>query len=211
MAANDLLTIDEARRAGPGEGIVAHDEDLQIIVTGISTRIDKLCGPVVHREIVDERHDGGDVRIWLDHPPAHAVTSVTEWAGGVATVLDPESDATRPVDGFLLDHTHLMSYVWRRRSGADARFAAGRRNVVVTYTAGRFATTATVDERFKMAAQSIIRRVWKRESEAWAQTPDFFSSVDDPAGQDRFRGFFRAVKPMVDELLADELLPPAAA
>lgn len=206
----DLLTIEEARRAGPGDGVTHHDDDLKIIVAGISTRIDQLCGPVVARQITDERHDGGRPRIFLDELHASGVT-VVEWSGTVQTPLDPETPGVVPDDGFLLDGSGGLAWLWRRRAGSDARFASGRRNIVVAYTAGRYESTVTVGEHFKLAASSVIRRVWKRESEAWAQSADFFPSVEDPSGQARFAGFFRAVKPVVDEFLGDELRPPAAA
>lgn len=204
MAATDILTLAEARRGVNLGSSTTHDAELGMFVTGITGRIDALCGPVVNRTITGERHDGGKLRIFLEESPAFSVTSVSEWLHTTETVLTAETDGTKPSQGYLLDHVGNLSFIWRRAGGSDTNFAEGRRNVVVTYVAGRFADTASVDDRFKLAAASILRRLWKREQSSWAQSPDFFGDPDDT----RSLGFFRAVDPMVRELLADELKPP---
>lgn len=207
-AARDLLTLVEARSAvNLPAGGESHDTDLQLFVTGISGRIDKLCGPVVHRTITGERHNGGACRVLLDWQHVDSITSAAEWSNTTETTLTEESDNTKPSNGFLLDTGERDIYAWviRRSGNADARFPSGRRNVVITYVAGRYADTAAVDETFKLAAAAVLRRMWKREQSSWAHTPSFFPDTEDPRPS---MVFFKAVDPMVKELLADELLPP---
>lgn len=203
-AAHDLLTFQEALEA-INQPTVAHQDQLEQFVSGISSRVDALCGPVVQRTVTDERHNGGRKRVFLDLAHAASVTSVSEWANGTETVLTEETLSTQPDDAWLLDNAGAYSFIWRRSSGSDMIFAVGRRNVVVAYTAGRHADTASVDEAFKTAGSAVLRRLWKREQSSWAHTPDFFDDTENPRPS---LTFFKAVDPMVRELLADELLPP---
>lgn len=210
MAARDLLSLEEARRAVnlPNPGTVnAQDTTLQLFVTGLSGRVDKLCGPVVQRAVTGERHNGGCSKVLLVKQHVSAVTSVAEWAGTTSTALTEETDNTKPAAGFLLDPGEGDIYAWvRRRSGnGDATFPDGRRNVVVGYTAGRYAATASVDETFKLAATAVLRRLYKREQSSWAQSPSYFEDTDNPTVS---LGFYKALDPMIKELLCDELLPP---
>lgn len=211
MAAHDVLTLDEAGAAvNLPSGSTAQDPRLQLYVSGISGRVDKLCGPVVQRTITGERHNGGNrgcSKILLRTQHVDSVTSLTEWAGTVQTALTAETDSVKPVNGFLLDTGEGDIYAWviRRSGNGDASFPAGRRNIAVTYVAGRYADTASVGETFKLAVGSVLRRIWKRESSSWAQSPDFFADTENPTPG---LGFYKAVDPMVCELLGDELLPP---
>lgn len=207
MATLDLLDLDEARRAVnlPSPSTSDADDDLKLFVSGISGRIDELCGPVVQRTITDEKHDGGRCRILLDLQHVSSVTSVSEWAGTTETTLAAETNASKPASGYLLDPVGPYGFVYRRASNGDATFPAGRRNVLVTYVAGRYADTAAVDERFKLAASAVLRRVFKREQSSWAHTPDFFTDTENPRPG---LMFYKAVDPMLIEFLADELLPP---
>jgi hypothetical protein len=210
MAARDLLTLEEARRAVnlPNPTVVnAQDTTLQLFVTGVSGRVDKLCGPVVQRAVTGERHNGGKSKVLLELQHVASVTSVTEWAGTTQTALTAETDNTKPANGFLLDPGEggIYAWVWRRSGNSDATFPAGRRNVVFAYTAGRYTATATVDETFKLAATAVLRRLYKREQSSWAQSPSYFEDTDNPGPS---VGFYKAVDPMIKELLCDELLPP---
>jgi hypothetical protein len=176
-----------------------------MFVTGVSKRVDELCGPVVRRQVTDERHDGGKARVFTDLEHAVSVQSVSEWSGGVETVLEEETLSTLPAAGFLLDSKGAYSFIWRRQAGSDCRFVVGRRNVVVAYRAGRYESTTVVGEVFKTAAGSVLRRLWKREQDSWAHSPALPTDNEDPQTTMRF---FKAVDPMIKELLADELLPP---
>ena len=180
------------------------DEFIGIWVPAISRRIDELCGPVVKRTITDERHDGGRHVIRLRHVPISSVTTVTEYDGTAATVLAEETNETKPDDAYLVDGGRYDRDLRRRSGESDVNFAVGRRNVEVTYEAGRYADTASVDPKFKMTAAAILRRLWSREAGAWAAGGDPFAE----AGQGQVR-FHKTVDPMVREFLADELRPPA--
>lgn len=206
MADKDLLTLAEARTAvNHPAGDTSHDTVLQLYVTGITGRIDAICGPVVQRTVTDEQHDGGRSKILLDVQHVDSVTSVSEWSNTTETTLTEESNSTKPTSGFLLHTVTPYNWIIRRSGNADATFPFGRNNVVTTYVAGRYADTASVDETFKLAAASVLRRIWKREQSSWAQTTDFFTDTENPTPM---RQFFRAVDPMIKELLADEVLPP---
>lgn len=207
MADSDLLTLAEARDAVNLTGN-DHDTELAVYVTAVSQRIDSLCGPVVNRTVTDELHDGGRARIFPRYTPVSSVTSITEYVSTTGTALTAETNATKPASGYLLDHTGTLSYIWRRSGGADRAFADGRRNVSITYVAGRYASTATVEERFKTAAAGVLRRIWKREQSAWAQAANFFPDTENPAPSLRF---FKAVDPIIAELLSDQLLTVAVA
>jgi len=184
----------------------AHDaEVVDVWVPALSRRIDKLCGPVVIRTVTDERHDGGGRSIVLRNGPAASVTTLTEYDVGAATILTAEQDDTQPANGYLLDTLGPTSFVYRRTSGYDYAFPRGRQNVKVVYEAGRYADTAAVDPKFKLAASAIMRRLWSREAGAWSRGGNPFEADGVSPG------FFKAVDPMVHEFLADELLPPAVA
>lgn len=205
MATNDLLSLAEAKTALNITN-TAHDTEVQLFLTGMSTRIDGLCGPVVIQTVTTERHDGGKSFIVPRLVPVSTVTSVTEYDDAVSQALTAETITSQLTDMFLLD-TSLKFYprIWRRESGSDSRFPTGRLNVAVTYVAGRVATTATVGTNFKLAAAAILRRVWKRETSSWAQRP----SYTDESSTGQPEGFYRAIDPMVREFLNDELLPMA--
>lgn len=202
-----LLTRQEAYEAinDPASAIEqSSTRDVEIVdmwVPAVSRRIDDLCGPVVARTITEELHDGGVRKIWLHHTPIYAVTSVTEYDDTAAVTLTAETNAAKPSDAYLADGPGRYDrYLLRRSDNADAMFESGRRNVVVTYEAGRFADTASVDAKFKLAAASILRRLWSREAGAWARGGDPFAEAG--AGS---VGFFKAVDPMVSEFLGDEM------
>lgn len=201
----DIITLTEAKTAINVSG-TNYDTELALFITGLSRRIDEICGPVVVRTVTNEYHDGGKPRIWLRETPVDSVTTVVEWLSSSSTSLSAESPGTYPASGYLLDNVDTRYFLWRRSSNSDSTFADGRRNIVVTYEAGRYANTAAVDAKFKLAAASIMRRLWKRESSAWSQNAtSYFPEDDTMVGNMRF---YKAVDPMIRELLADEMLSP---
>ena len=144
MALLDVFTLEQAKKGLNVTVPVTQDPDIQGFVTAISQRFDDpdICGPVVQRTITAEITSGGRAWVRLKHRPIVSVASVT--IGGTVTtayVLDPD-------EGLL----------W-----SDAGFTRGRRNISVTYTAGRFATTAEVTERFIHAAQITFAHLWTAE------------------------------------------------
>lgn len=208
MATNDLLTLAEAKTAVNLTTGTANDTTLALWISGVSTRIDRLCGAVVIRTVTDETHNGGRRLLQLRKAPcsetsATTITSVKEYDGTTLTTLTAETNETKPAEGFSFSPETGLLY--RRAGGVDALFASGRRNVLVTYQAGRVASTALVPELFKLAAGAILLRLWQRDQGAWAKGGDPFADSGASVG------FFKAVDPMVREFLSDELLPQTVA
>ena len=206
MATLDVLTLAEAKSALNLTNSTAHDAELPGWITAVSKRLDRLIGPVVRRTISSEKHDGGCCRIYLGKHPITSVTSVTEYAGTVATVLGEESNASKPASGYLLDRYEydpaLYSNKLRRRSGGvDTYFAAGGNNVEVTYVPGRFLDTASVEEDFKEAAGLMLINLWRSQEDSSGQVGEF----DVP--QSNFPTFAvpRAVRQMFDGEIQDPL------
>jgi hypothetical protein len=199
VASTDLLTLSEAKAALNVDSDAlgsTQDVELAAYVAAVSARLDELLGPVVTRtETV--RLDGGACFVQLRAPVA-SVTSVVEYDQGEATALDEETLTELPDDGWLLEED--TGVLWRRKSGRDAAFPAGRRNVAVTYTAGRAAQTA-VPPRFKVAAALCLAHLWRREQGMGSVTYGEAAVVASPVPA-------WAVPRAVLELLADELLPP---
>lgn len=158
MAANDLLTLPEAKRALRINDS-STDSDLAEVVTEASMHIDTLCGPVVRRDVTETiLHPAGDV--FLDVPPGSPTftvtfTSVTEYSSGVPTMLTAEDFDTSgtyrwdPTLGRILRRSAWAGTVW------------GPQEVVVAYEAGRFDTTEEVDQRFKGACRMVVAHIWQ--------------------------------------------------
>lgn len=192
----DLLTLTEGKRAiNLPESSTQHDAELAQFITAVSRRIDDLCGPVVARTVTEELHDGGSSLLFLRNFPVLSVTSVTEYASGTPTVLTAESVSVS--GGYA-----LRDGVLARRSGWSSMSWGSQ--VVVTYEAGRYENTAAVDAKFKLAAGSILRRLWAREASAW-------SRGGDPFAGEGAQAFFDAWTAAKKELLEDELLLPGFA
>lgn len=193
MSPLDLLTVEEARDACNLQA--GHVGELGLFVSGISERIDIACGPVVIRTVTEELHErpSGPIVLKKGHPSA--ITEVVETSGGTDTTLVAADYRLRTVAD--------IGWLARRSGTADVCWTAD--DVTVTYTAGRATSTATVPARFKLAAGSILRRLWQREQGAWA-------SGSNPFNTDRGSvGFFKAVDPMIHEFLEDDLRTPAVA
>jgi hypothetical protein len=203
MAATDLLSMADARST-VNVTLDTHDTELQTMLSGISARIDAICGPVVARAVTDERHDGGVQHLIPRQVPVYSVTSVTEYENGAGTVLAAETLTSQAASAYLLrTHPRFRPPIVRRGSGADSIFPSGTENVVLSYSAGRVADTASVEPKFAAAAAAILRRAWKREQSLWAQRPSQVP-MDEVAPP---TGFFKVIDPMIREFLADEVLP----
>lgn len=193
----DILTLGEAKAAiNLDSSVATHDTEIARFVTAVSRRIDELCGPVVVRTITGEQHPGGGRSIVPRKRPVSSVTTIKEYSGTTATTLAAEDLAagTATANDYWLDPD--LDIIYRRSATRASVFADTR--VILTYVAGRAADTATVDAKFKIAAGSILRRLWKREAGAWARGGNPFDADADT------NGFFRAVDPMIAELLGSE-------
>lgn len=150
----DVLTTAEATAAlSDGTAVAA---EVEAYVTACSRWLDELVGPVVQRTVTSELHDGGDSSIWLRWRPCSAVTSVTE----VGTLLSSDgwhaARSSRNRDWF-------SGQVWRKSGDAPISFVDGFDKVAVTYTAGRYADTASVDALYKDACRLLLQSAWATE------------------------------------------------
>lgn len=199
MAATDVISLDEALEAINMTGSGAdHGIELQLFVSAVSERLDALCGPIVIREITDELYDVTGPLIFLKSWPVVEVTEVTEYASGTGTLLTEEAVGT---SGDFLHRNGILS----RRSGFSNTLWSGSQ-VVVTYAAGRYETTDDVSAKFRLAACEIIAREWPQYAASWSRGGDPFGG-----GLEGGPSYFKSVDPVVNQWLADELLPPAIA
>lgn len=191
----DLVDLDEAKRSiNLDPSLVGQEDALGSMVTAVSRRVDELCGPVVYRTISNEQHSGGVCTIVPRYTPVSSITTLTEYSGTTPQVVVAEAFPTVTAYDYWIDP--VTSFVHRRSSGYESTFAGTR--VILTYVAGRYATTASVDAKFKEATAAILRRLWARDAAAWARGGDPF------AAEGTGIGFFRAVDPMVNEYLGAE-------
>lgn len=178
MAAHDVLTLAEAKAAINVTGVTTYDSELPAWITGVSELLDRHVGPIVQRAVTDEAHDGASGVIRTRLYPVAAWTSVTEYSGGVATVLTAETNLLQPASSYLAgrygpDPTLYSGVLWRREAGYAATYATGVGNVVVSYIAGRYANTAAVTELFKRAAALTLQNIWNAQRPSLAQVGDF--------------------------------------
>ena len=193
----DVLTLAEGHTAiNLPTSNTDHDLELAQQITAVSAIMDSEVGCIVQRAVADEIHDGGSwaivTRLW----PVASFTSITEDLHGTPTVLT--AYRAQPFDRMA----GLFSGRVERSAAVFPTATDERWNIQVDYVAGRYANTAAVAARYKTTAASILRRLWKRESGTWAQSADFFETLDTQATSS---GFYRVAKPIIDELLADEL------
>lgn len=179
MEATDVLTQAEAASA---LGLTTASMTapaltrLDMLNSAVADQLDQLCGPVVRRTITSESHDGGGCQVWTRYQPVAAVTAVSEYRGTTETALTASSVASQPAQGFAL---YDEGKIVRRNGDSDALFPTGRRNVLVTYSAGRFThTTSSEDgfQTFKQAAALIVRDVWQSGNGMGTET---FGGGDD--------------------------------
>lgn len=186
----DVLTLPEGRDAINAKADnVEQDVRLARHITAISRLLDDRCGPVVQRTVTGELH-GGCGPVLLKLWPVVSVDLVNEAAGSTITTVLPVSFGDT-FAGYRVDLERGML----TRSGSS--WPDGADTVEVTYVAGRYEDTASVDPKFKDAAAAILRRLWKREAGAWAQSSTVFEVADDQIGT----GFFRVAVPIIDEML----------
>jgi hypothetical protein len=133
------------------------------------------------------------------------VAAVYEFsADGTALPLNDETTTVKPQDGFLIDPNTRERYrIFRRSSGLMYPFPYYG-IVEVSYDAGRYADTASVDPVFKQGAAIMLAQLWRREQ--GIGTANF--GLSDQAGT-TIPTF--AVPRAVLELLAEYLRPAGVA
>lgn len=179
-----------------------YDAELARQITAVSRVMDEIVGPVVVRTITTEEHLGNRGIIALRRRPVTSITTVREVLYGAAQTVSAvafggSSDGYRALK-WERNPSLLSGLLRRRRYGCHAPWGD---EVEVTYVAGRYANTAAVDARFVEAAAGVLRRLWKREAGTWAQSASVFADLDASPGSP----FFRAVEPVIRELIGDEV------
>lgn len=172
MAATDVVSYDLARQAlsiGPVD--TSRKVLLESAIEAVSQRMDELCGPIVQRtvtEIIEVPRWERVTDLRITGGPVTSITSVKSYEDGVETTLTAE---TLTVAGDYLaelaprvrpDGTSQMlsGRLLRRSSFSDWWWTCGTR-IQVVYTAGRYATTAAVADRFTQAALIALRSLWR--------------------------------------------------
>lgn len=163
MAANDLLTPAEAKRAlHIAEGDADDDDELGIYITAASTLLDEHIGPTVARAVTSETHNGVNDAgtayrrvIILRHRPVMAFTSLTADGATLTQSDDYHADPYTP-------EPTLFSGTLRRRFGSTwGVWEYGTENIVCSYTAGRVASTTSVPSRIKRACGIVLENLWR--------------------------------------------------
>lgn len=168
--ATDWISLDEGKAAVNITG-GAFDSELALYISAASQRLDQLAGAAVIRTITGEIHNitrPGTTAVLLNYRPVVSASSVVIYNQTTAQTLALETNSAKTANDYLLDLAE--GRLRRRASGYDTAFPTGRGNVIVTYTAGRFASTAAVAERFKLAASIYLSHLWKREQGAGTVT-----------------------------------------
>lgn len=194
----DIITLAEGRAAvNLHASDTSQDTEVAAYITAVSRRLDQAVGPVVVRTITAETHDGTGAFVRLHHPPVSSVTSVTEYLATTGTVLTAEAvGVATTANNYTLDARYGI--LTRRSGGTDTSWSYGRSRVVVTYVAGRYTNTGSVDALFKSAASIMVAHLWRREQASEPMT-----------AYQRSHG--TAIPKVVREMLADEWRLPAVA
>lgn len=156
----DLITLAQARASlrVPASQTV-DDADLTDLITSATAIMEDLCGPIISRP-GDDWLDGGGCTVRLLQAPILSVTTVTEsyGAGYTRTLTAQPLDGTG-FDSFGYTVDLVDGILTRRVSGIATPFVNGRRNIHVTYTAGR----SSVPNNIQRATRRLVRWLWQTE------------------------------------------------
>lgn len=161
MAATDIIDIADARAQIRATGNT-DDSLIAAYVSACSLTLDELYGPVVARSVVETHDiDRWSDTIFLRTPPVRTITTVVEYtSAGVSTTLTGDTVSSKQTSGFWC---RVPSGRLLRRSGGSAACWPAGGSVTVTYSAGRFADTASVDARWKTACRLLFANVFRAE------------------------------------------------
>lgn len=157
VASYDILTIAEAYAVlnittATDQAAVA--AELAAVNSAASVLVDSIDGAVVERTVTDTFTDPGQSVI-LSTYPIVAVTTATSYSSGAASSYVAESNTT--AGDYRVD---LATGIVSARSGFGATWFTGQA-LSVTYVAGRFPTTATVEPIYKAAAGAALTHLWQ--------------------------------------------------
>jgi hypothetical protein len=177
-----IISLAEARaslRLPAGQTV--DDEDLRSLIVSATVVMEDLCGPIVSRAC-DETHDGGYLTVRLLQAPIMSVQTVTEsYGAGYNRTLtaQPLDGSTFDTYGYTVDKDDGI--LERRFSGVAGPFMVGRRNIHVTYTAGR----TVVRPNLIRATRRLVRFMWQQEMQGQrpnGQTPEQVATSTTPSG-----------------------------
>lgn len=143
-----------------------HDAEVQAMIDTAEAVIERIVGPVTPTA-QDEWHDGGGQLIRLLCAPVTTVAAVTESTGSTTFSLTEQALGGSSFDSYGYTIDKPEGVLIRRVSGSASRFASGRRNVHVTYTAG----WATPPADLVMAGQELTRHLWGTQRGSGVQRP----------------------------------------
>lgn len=203
----DLLTLAEGKATLRIDTTdVYRDDLLASVITMVSRRLDRYIGPTVARSVTDERRDGGHPRIELRYCPVQAVTYVREYQSSILVTLTEKQPATEPTDGwygerYAPDPTLYSGVIVRTIGDFTQRFWDGVGNVVCSYTAGRVASTTSVDARIKEGAKLVLRNWWRQ----YEQSTGGFDEYEVPHSNFPTYAMPRAVCELLHDLYQPEV------
>lgn len=160
-------------------GTTLGDEDLRELIVAATPIMEDLCGPIVPRSC-DEWHDGGGGTIALLNAPVTAISAVAESYGNFTRPLTQQDLSGSSFDSYGYTVDLATGILTRRASGRVSAFAPGRRNVHVTYTAGR----AFLPANLTKATRRLVRWLWQIEQQGQrpnGSTPDS-TTTTTPSG-----------------------------
>lgn len=205
MADTDLLALDEAleflNMTGSG---AKQGERVQRLITSVSRVLDSLCGPIIAREVQQT--------IW----PTSATVILHDWVSwgmtpnsqeqGISELIEYQSGTPSTLTGETLttagDFLVVDGILGRRSSFSTINWKGP---IAVTYTAGRYSDTGSVDPLFVDAAVKIIAREWPQYAAAWSRGGVDFSATEVGLS------YFKSVEPVFDQWLSDERRPSGIA
>jgi hypothetical protein len=162
LSGDALATLDEFKAMLNAKLVgTTADAELQRYLDAATPVVEWLAGPVNLRTVVELRSGDGSTAFLLRQTPVAAVTSITEYAGTVGTVLTQVANpGAATASSFTVDLS--LGAVIRRGSGGDpVAFAVGTDNVVITYTAG----LGAVPSNLKMAALTQAAHMFQKSQQ----------------------------------------------
>jgi hypothetical protein len=215
VAVTDLLTLAEAKgvlRIASSDEV--DDQRLISWVTAVSLTMDRQFGRMVQRAVTGEVHDGTPAgprplgyrnTIRLRQTPVASFTSVVEYDLTDPVTLTRVTPGVDPSEGYVADLSDtdpgLFSGVLRRWAWSGwTNWGDGGGNIVVSYTAGRYTSTATVDDRVKEAAGILLTHMWRTREPSVDLTGEYMTPTA------AFPGY--AIPNVVRQMLSDMYTPP---
>ena len=133
------------------------DDELQGFILAAADMARDHCGPFVP-EVHTQFFDGGVSTIVPDWLPVASVLSCTEYYGLSAFALT-EQPLGAQMDAFSFTVDYATGEVLRRTFGGEAAmFAAGAKNIKLTYTAGR---SGSVPWTVRLGVLELVRHLWQ--------------------------------------------------